>query len=52
MIYGLYVSRNICICTDIDGLVDMRLIYGTTVAEGKGRLEREGKVGYHTANTS
>ena len=32
------------ISTDIDGLVDMRLIYGTTVAEEKGKQEREGKV--------
>ena len=44
---GLYV----CISTDIDRRADMRLIYGTTVAE-EDKLEREGKEWYHTAYTS
>ena len=48
--FELYVC--ICISTGIDGRVDMRLIYGTTVAEEKDKLEREGKVWYHTAYTS
>jgi hypothetical protein len=29
---------------DIDGLVDMKLIYGTIVVEEKDKLAREGKV--------
>lgn len=34
---------EICV-VGIDGLVDMKLIYGTIVAERKGRQEKEGKV--------
>ncbi|CAL9020321.1 unnamed protein product [Prunus brigantina] len=30
---------------DIDGLVDMRPIFGTTVARRKGKPEKDGKVG-------
>lgn len=31
----------------IDGLVDMKLTYGTTVVEEKDRLARAGKVFFH-----
>lgn len=42
--FFLAVSELIVSFTDIDGLGDMRLICGITVAEEKDRLAREDKV--------
>lgn len=44
MMFYLFCIWNSWILLGIDGLGDMRPIYGTTVAERKGRQGKEGKV--------